>query len=241
MGVEEVSGAVQRHGGLAGAGAAGDDEHTWEVGADRLVLLGLDGGDDVAHATGAVPFERGEQRALARDFEAGGRDRLLVEDLVVEAGDLPALLGDQVAAADDPHRRDGRGPVERLRNRRPPVDDQRRVLVVLDREPPDVPGGTVVEVETAEHERGVADVEVGQAALGDVPGDVALQAGLVGPARAHVGIGGPHSLGGGPHGLEPGVRSIHVDLLGIELRIWLGTVRQHALVGSGRGFADGPA
>ena len=88
-----------------------------------------------------------------------------------------------MAAADDPHRRDGRGAVEGLGDGRSPVDDERGVLVVLDGEAPDVPGGGVVEVEAAEHERGVADVEVGQAPLGDVPCDVALEPGLVRPAR----------------------------------------------------------
>ena len=84
MRVEEVRGAVQRDCGLAGAGPARDDEHAGDVGADRLVLLGLDRRDDVAHAAGAVALERGEQRAFARDLEPGLARRPLVEHLVVE-------------------------------------------------------------------------------------------------------------------------------------------------------------
>ena len=51
--VEEVGGAVQGDDGLAGAGAALDDEHAGELGPDDLVLLALDGGDDVGEAAGA--------------------------------------------------------------------------------------------------------------------------------------------------------------------------------------------
>ena len=137
--VEEVGGAVERDRGLAGTRAARDDEDAGDLGPDRLVLLGLDRRDDVAHAAGAVAFERGEQRAFARDLEAGIGDGPLVEDLVVEAGDLAALLGDEVAAAHDRHRRDRGGTVEGFGDRRPPVDDERRVRLVLDREAADVP------------------------------------------------------------------------------------------------------
>ena len=53
VGVEEVGGAVQGDDGLAGARAALHDEHAGQLGADDLVLLALDGGDDVAEAAGA--------------------------------------------------------------------------------------------------------------------------------------------------------------------------------------------
>ena len=114
----------------------------------------------------------------------------LVEHLVVEADELAALAGDEVAPAHDAHRLDRGRPVERLGDRRPPVDDERGVLRVFDREPPDVPvvDPESLHVEAAEHERRVADVEVGEAALGDVPGDVALEPGLVGAAGSHVGV-----------------------------------------------------
>ena len=64
---------MQRDGRLAGAGPARNHEDAGQVGADGLVLLGLDGRDDVAHAAGAVAFERGEQGALACHFQAGGQ------------------------------------------------------------------------------------------------------------------------------------------------------------------------
>ena len=113
MCVEQVGRAVQGDGGLAGAGAAAHDQHAGEIGADRFVLLRLDGGDDVTHATRAFAVERSEQGALPHHGEAGVVGGLGVEDLVVESDQAPAV-GLEVAAAGDVHRRDGGGPVEGL-------------------------------------------------------------------------------------------------------------------------------
>ncbi len=60
--VEQVSSAVKCHDGLTGAGTTLNHEHTWQLGPDDLVLLGLDGGDDVAEPTGAVLLQRSDQR-----------------------------------------------------------------------------------------------------------------------------------------------------------------------------------
>ena len=68
VGVQQVRGTVQRDGGLAGAGAALDDEHAVVVGADDPVLLGLDGLDDVAHPAGAAGGQRRQQRGLVRQL-----------------------------------------------------------------------------------------------------------------------------------------------------------------------------
>ena len=75
VGVEQVGRAVQRHRGLAGARAALHDEHAGQPGADHLVLLGLDGLDDVAHPAGAVGGQRGQQRGLAGHVLAAARRR----------------------------------------------------------------------------------------------------------------------------------------------------------------------
>jgi hypothetical protein len=217
--VEEVRGAVERDCGLAGARAARDHEDAGDLGPDGLVLFGLDGCDDVAHSAGAVAFERGEQRAFARDLEAGIGDRALVEDFVVKAGDLAALLGDDVPAAHHCHRCDRGGAVEGFGDRRAPVDHERCVRFVLDREAPDVPARRVFHVEPTEHEGRVGDVEVGQAPLGHIPGDVPLEPGLVRPARADVRVRGADPFGRRPHGLQPGVRGVHVALFGREFGI----------------------
>src|SRR5262249_55723581 len=59
--VEQVGGAVQRDGGLAGAGSTLDDQYAGGVRPDDAVLLGLDRGDDVLHTPGPARRERTEQ------------------------------------------------------------------------------------------------------------------------------------------------------------------------------------
>ncbi len=93
------------------------------------------------------------------------------------------------------------------------------MALVLDGQAAHVPADTPLEVEAAEHQGRLADVEVGEPALGHVPGDVALEPGLVGAARAHVGVGGPDPFGGRAHRFEPRVGRRDVGLLGGQLRV----------------------
>ena len=87
VGVEQVGGAVQRGDRLAGAGAALDDQHARQVGADHPVLLGLDGRDDVGHPAGARRGDRRDQRGLAGKRAPVFVGQLVqVEYLVVDAG-----------------------------------------------------------------------------------------------------------------------------------------------------------
>ena len=51
--------------GLAGARAPLDGEQLVERGTDDLVLLGLDGGDDVEHLARAGPLQLGEESVAA--------------------------------------------------------------------------------------------------------------------------------------------------------------------------------
>ena len=136
---------------LAGARAALDDEHAGLRRADDLVLLGLDRGDDVAERAGAAALERGEQRRVAAQLGPSPSCRLVrheavvvadaevaaAEQLVLDAEDGAALDG-EVAAAHEAHRLAAGGPVERLGDRRPPVDDDRLGLLVGDGEAADV-------------------------------------------------------------------------------------------------------
>ena len=100
------------------------------------------------------------------------------------------------------------------------------MLLVLDRDPADVPLRPVLHVEAAEHQRRVADIQVGEPALSHVPGDIALEPGLVGAARPHVGVRLAHPFGRVAHRLQPGVRGIDVGLLGCELRVGVRLVGQ---------------
>ena len=198
--VQQVRGPVQRDHRLAGAGAALDDEHTGLVGADDLVLLGLDRGDDVAERAGAAALERGEQGRVARDL---GWGRIVGEPVVVADAEVPlaeqlvldaeqlAALDREVAATDEAHRLAAGGAVERFGDRRPPVDDDRLGVLIGHREAADVEAlaavGTVVPfgrggeaVDAAEHERGVAEVEVVQALDQGLVERVALESRLHG-------------------------------------------------------------
>ncbi len=101
VGVEQVGGAVQRDRGLAGAGAALHDQHAAVRGADHVVLLGLDGRDDVGHPAGPGGAEGGQQRRLAgRSGVPGGVRIGEVEHLVVDPGHLAQPGADVPAPAD---------------------------------------------------------------------------------------------------------------------------------------------
>ena len=71
MRVQQVGGAVQRDGGLACAGAALHHHGAADVGTDDLVLLALDGGDDIGHLAGTTGAQGREQRTFAGE-RAGG-------------------------------------------------------------------------------------------------------------------------------------------------------------------------
>ena len=181
-----------------------------------------------------------KEGAFAGDPEALVLDRELVEDLVVDADHLSTLAGDQVAPPHDRHGCDGGGPVERFRHRCAPVDDERRVVLVLDGEAPDVPPNAAFEVEASEDQGRLADVEIGQAALGHVPGDIALEAGLVGASGPHVGVRRADPFGRGSHRLEPRVRRRDIGLLGGDFRVdAIGQFRSPGI--GGTRFQDGSA
>ena len=157
VGVQQVRSAVQRNDRLAGAGTARDDRDARVVGADRLVLLSLDGGDDVAHAVPAGPLQGGHQRTLADDHELVGA-LAVVEEVVLDAGH-DVVAATQHPSAHDVHRLGGRRPVEGLGCPCPPVDDQRLVLLVAHADASDVADLPVGVVEPPEDEALVLRVE----------------------------------------------------------------------------------
>ena len=133
---------------LAGPGSAGNHRHPGGGGPDRLVLLGLDGGHDVAHLVAPGSRQGGHQGALADHHELR-RGRGRVQQVVFDA------YHQVVAATQDPapnhlHRLGRGGPVERFSGAGPPVDHQRLEVVVANPEPADVAGTVVGEVEPPE-------------------------------------------------------------------------------------------
>ena len=164
MGEEEVRRPVQRHRGLAGARAALHDQHPGQPGPDHLVLLGLDGLDDVAHPPGPAGGQRGQQRRLAGDvLAAAARAGRQVEHLVVDPGQL-AALGPQVPPPGHPLRGHRGGEVERPGRGRPPVDQQRVLIAVLGEQPDPADVARIVrgEIEPAETESVLHRIHLGQ-------------------------------------------------------------------------------
>ena len=111
----------------------------------------------------------------------------VAEQLVFQPQQRSALHG-EVAAAGEAHRLAAGGPVERLGDGCPPVDDDWLALLVGDRQPADVErleavGGLGHAVDAAEHERGVAEVELGQPVDHGFVEHIALVAGLKRPAE----------------------------------------------------------
>ena len=156
--VEQVRNAVQRHHRLAGAGSALDHQHPGMVQPDDLVLFGLDGGDDVAHAVAAGCVDRREQSGIAAapTLSVFGPS----EELVGE-GDHGAAAGVELTPAAHALRiRAGRG-VEGLGRGRAPVGQQRLVVVVLveDADPADVAAFAGQGVQPAEAQPVVRDAE----------------------------------------------------------------------------------
>ena len=102
MVVEQEGGAVEPDRRLARARATLDGHQPVERGPDDLVLLGLDGGDDVEHLAGAGPLELGQQgvttpepgRAATRSPRAARHG-----EEVVGQGDDPASVDHDLPAA----------------------------------------------------------------------------------------------------------------------------------------------
>ena len=182
VGVEQVGGAVQRDGGLAGSGTALDHQRAGHGGTDDAVLFGLDGSDDVRHASGALGIQGREQRAFPlHGFAAvqhGG-----VQDVVLDGLHFAALQ-DQVPAAADALAVEGGGLVEVAGFGSAPVDHEPLQVRRGQADASDVLRLARVEVEAAEDEAFVDGVELGQAVLVQCREGIAFRDVLHGAHRA---------------------------------------------------------
>jgi len=195
--VEQVGSAVQRDDGFARAGPALDDEHTVLRRPDDLVLFALNGCNDVAERAGAATLDRGEQRRVAAQPRVVGHDdaRISIEPLVVSEPEVPvteqfvfdpeeiAALDDEMAPPRKTHRLAPGRSVERLRDRSTPVDHHRLAILVCDRKAADVErfglvGSLGEAIDPAEHERGIAEVEVFEPLHDRFVERIALETGL---------------------------------------------------------------
>ncbi len=123
---EEIRRAMEPDGGLPRARPALDDERRLGVARDEAVLVGLDGGDDVAHPRVARTLELLEQEVVDR---GRGVFERAVERLVADSGERPALEA-EAAPERDAVRLGRRRGVERPGSGRLPVDDQHAVVVL---------------------------------------------------------------------------------------------------------------
>jgi hypothetical protein len=222
--VEEIGSTVQSDGRLAGAGTALYDEHARKFGPDDLILLRLDRGHDVAHMTRAGPTERGQERAATHQvgttvaFEAFDGEHLVVDT------EKHFRICREVAAALETQGISPGRPVERLRHRCAPVDDDRLLFRVGNGQTTDVealagfPGCGCAVVDAPEYEGLGPQLESGQADHGLVLDDVALEPRLVGAAGS--GFDGVlQETGRGAHSFETRVGVLDVTLLGFKLRV----------------------
>ncbi len=206
---------------------------------------------------GPAPVEGGEQGRRAADRQVADQElpagrrrvapvgRLLdlglpvaPEALVLDPDHLAPLEGEVPTQDETLGVAPGR-PVEGLGDRRPPVDDQRLVVGVVDGEATDVedlgrrplPSLAVSgrarrpapidrpAVDPAEGERLVADVELLEAGEARPHDHVALGAGLERAALPQVEHALEHRVGVAAHGVEPRVRGVDELLLGLSLRV----------------------
>ncbi len=209
---QQVRSAVQADGGLACARAALHHEALGERGADHFVLLGLDGGDDLAHRTRASRTDLGQHGV---GDTRTGRLVIGVVELFVEVGRDRPFGEREPAAVGEAERVGVSGAVERGRDRCPPVDHHRIVPVVLDVASADVPGvadgpwrRSLLD-DAAEEVAGTGSPQVGEC-FGDGDLDVLL-GDLVGST---LGVERGEAL---DHPVATGARVPQVRLLGSEL------------------------
>ena len=137
VGVQQVRRAVQRDDGLAGAGAAVDDERAAGAGADDGVLVGLDRAEHVAHPRRPAAAEAGDERGLVVERGGVALEPVGGEHLVPVVAD-PAAGPAVAATAGQAHRVGVGRSEERLGGGGAPVDEQPAAGAVGEAEAADV-------------------------------------------------------------------------------------------------------
>ncbi|GGX28604.1 hypothetical protein GCM10010341_57570 [Streptomyces noursei] len=147
VGVEKVGGAMQGDDRLAGARAAVDDESAPGTRPDDGVLVGLDGGEHVAHPRRPGAAQAGDEGGLVVErgvpVQSVGGEHLV--PVVADPAAGPAIP----AAAGQTHRVGVGRREERCGSRGAPVDQQPTPRAVGEAEPSDVHGLGVVRADDA--------------------------------------------------------------------------------------------
>ncbi len=212
---------------LAGARSALHGEQLVERGTDDIVLLGLDGGDDVEHLAGAGALELGQQgipasQARGRGIAAAARST----EEVVGHGDDGVAVHHDLAPPRQPEVVLGTGPVEGDSNGCPPVDHYRVRPDVLDVAPPDVPRRSRLVVDASEEEGPGA---VGQQTHPSRQGGDVVKVGVSCSDQLVSQLFSPF-----PHGRQRSERVVEIGLLVFELAIGVGGGHGHLVRAPGK-------
>ena len=149
MGIQKVGDTVQRDRCLAGTRATLDDHEALVGCANDAVLLGLNGGDDVAH-TAVASFAQGvHERALALELQPRCVRR--IQQFVLQAGHS-AVTRRNMAAPNDTVRLSRRGLVEGACGRSAPVHEEGSAVLLRQGQATHVTHRAIHHVETAEDE-----------------------------------------------------------------------------------------
>ena len=188
MGVEQVGSPVQCHHGLACARPALDGVHAGHGGTDDVVLLRLDGADDVAESPCAGCLEGGNEGALPLQSGAVAvSEPFEVSEQLILKAQHGAPSTHNVTTTLQAHGYRTSGPVEGLSHRSPPVHHDRILLLVPDTDPADMeyatPGLSLL-VDPPEDQRGVTQVKVIEAGCHRLDDGLALKARLIGATLA---------------------------------------------------------
>ncbi len=237
VGIKEVGGSMEGDDRFAGAGPALHQQDAGHRSANDLVLLALDRGDDVAEPASARRFDRGDECTLAPHLAFADSQREITEQFIVDSEQRSAA-GGEVPPPLDTHGLAPSSPVERLGNRRAPVDDDRILLAVPDAETTDVEGfARFLQVNSAKHEGSVTEVQLCQSLDRHLNDRLAFVSVLFSAASLRlIPAGDPRcALAGVFHAR---VRQVEIRLLCIEFGMTLGhglssTVEQKILSRSG--------
>ena len=164
VGVEQVGGPVQGDGAFARPGPSLHHHGRIQGHADYAVLLPLDGGDDVAHLSGAALFQRRHEGPFAAQYPLFeglfGFFRAEVQKLVFQLYHLPVFEGD-VAPQGGSHVIEERGLVEGACGLGPPVE-QNRLFVFQEAHAPYVALRSVFHAELSENQPVLSGPERGE-------------------------------------------------------------------------------
>ena len=232
MRVEQVRSAMQRDHGLARSRPTLHNKDSRKRGANDFVLLALNRCDDVTEATRASRFESREQGTLTAnnlasfnftDGHSQARQRC-PEEFIFDT-QQPTAASCEMTTTRQPHRLPAGCSVERFGDWRAPVDNDRILRRIADRNASDVEAlhkvirGFGFSIDTTETQRRIAQLELGQTVVNGFVDHLALKARLLGATSTNLDHG-RQARCGLPRLFETRIGVIDVGLFGVEIGVW---------------------